>query len=259
MERIFITNRKKQKICVTIEKSRPQKGLAFVMHGLGGFKEQPHVQTFAQAFRNSGYTVVCFDTTNALGESDGKFEDATITTSYEDLEDIIAWSKDCEWYQEPFALAGHSLGGFCTAYFAENNPDKVSGLAPISSVVSGKLSFEAHQQSDPEGLKEWKKTGWRVSASNDKPGVIKRRPWSHMEDRLKYDLLPLSSKLTMPVILIVGEKDDGTPPEHQQILYEQLPGKKEIHVIKDAPHTFRDKGELAEIQALLQNWISRLL
>lgn len=69
-----------------------QQGLAFVMHGLGGFKEQPHLQVMAKAFLANGYTVVRFDTTNTFGESDGRYEDATTTNYYEDLEAVIAWA-----------------------------------------------------------------------------------------------------------------------------------------------------------------------
>lgn len=89
MEKIFIQNRKDQKISVIVEKAEDQKGLAFVMHGLGGFKEQPHIQTFADAFKEDGFTVVRFDTTNTFGESDGNYEDATVTNYYEDLEDRV--------------------------------------------------------------------------------------------------------------------------------------------------------------------------
>ena len=74
-EKKFITNRKKQRIVVVIEIKPDQKGLAFVMHGLGGFKEQPQIKTFGEAFQENDFTVVRFDTTNTLGsgESAGKY------------------------------------------------------------------------------------------------------------------------------------------------------------------------------------------
>ena len=50
MEKIFIKNRKNQNVSVIIEKVDNQKGLVFVMHGLGGFKEQPHIEIFAKVF-----------------------------------------------------------------------------------------------------------------------------------------------------------------------------------------------------------------
>lgn len=252
MQKIFIKNRKGQNISVIVEETDNQTGLAFVMHGLGGFKEQLHIATFAQAFKEKGFTVIRFDTTNTLGESDGSYEDATVSNYYKDLEDILRWSKDQKWYQEPFALAGHSLGGLCTALFSERHPEKVLALAPISAVVSNSLLLETYTR---EELKEWKETGYRISESRSKPGVMKKLKWSFMEDRLRYDLLENADKLMMPVLLIVGESDTSTPPKHQQIFFDKLPGSKKLHIIKGASHTFREQGHLEEIKGLFLNWI----
>jgi pimeloyl-ACP methyl ester carboxylesterase len=258
MKKQLIQNRRRQKIAVVVEHSQRQNGLVFVMHGLGGFKEQEHIDIFAQAFHGRGFTVIRFDTTNTLGESDGRFQDASITNYYEDLEDVIAWAEKQEWYQEPFILAGHSLGGICTALYAQKYPEKVRALAPISTVVSGKLSFEAHEHLEPQALAEWKRTGWREEESRSKPGVMKRLPWAHMEDRIKYDLIPQAHKLAMPVLLIVGEKDDSTPAKHVKMLYDALPGVKEFHIIKDAPHTFRNPQHLLEIKDIFHKWIDSI-
>jgi pimeloyl-ACP methyl ester carboxylesterase len=258
MEKIFIKNRKDQKLALLLDKNREQKGLVFVMHGLGGFKEQTQIQTFGAAFKNQGFTVVYFDTTNSIGESGGRYEEATVTNYYKDLEDVINWVKKQQWYQQPFVLSGHSLGSLCISLYAERYPHRVLALAPISAVVSGKLSVEAHKKFEPEDLKEWEKTGWQERESRSKPGVLKRLPWSHVTDRLKYDLLPQAYKLTMPVLLIVGEKDTSTPPDHVQKLYEALPGPKEFHIIKNAPHSFRDQKHLDKIEQLLTAWIERL-
>lgn len=255
MEKLLIKNHQGVNISVIVEKNENQNGLAFIMHGLGGFKEQDHISVFADAFKERGFTVVRFDTSNTLGESGGKYESATITNYYEDLEDVIAWAQEQTWYQEPFVLSGHSLGGICTALYAEKYPDKITGLAPISPVVSGALSIEAHKRNNAEEFANWEKTGWKEEESRSKPGMMKRLPWSHIIDRLKYDLLPNASKLTMPVLLIVGENDSATPPEHVRILFEALPGQKEYHVIKNAPHTFRDKEHLMEIKNLFLKWI----
>lgn len=255
MTKLFIKNRKDQKISVIVEISEPQQGLAFVMHGLGGFKEQPHIQVMAEAFKENGYTVVRFDTTNTLGESEGNYEDATVTNYYEDLEDVITWAKTQNWYQEPFVLAGHSLGGICTTLFAEKYPEKVKALAPISTVTSGKLSVEAHSK---EELTDWEKSGWKINESRAKPGVMKRLKWSHIIDRLKYDLLPEVDKLKMPVLLIVGENDDVTPLKHQQILFEALPCRKELHVINGSWHTFREEKHLHELKNIFDHWIKSI-
>lgn len=248
--KIFIKNRKAQKISMFVEEGKPGSPLVFVMHGLGGWKDQPHIRTFAEVFLENGFTVVRFDTTNTFGESDGTYEDATTTNYYEDLEDVIAWASKEPWYQEPFWLTGHSLGGMCTAVFAENYPEKVAGLAPTGTVVSGALSRSLYTA---EELSDWEHTGWRITQKV--PDRIKKLKWSEMIDRLRYDLLPRASKLTMPVLLLVGEKDDSCPVKHQRLLFEVLPGPKELEIVSGAPHTFRTSEHLAEAKRLLAAWI----
>ena len=254
MEKIIIKNRKGQRVVVVVEKTPNQEGLAFVMHGLGGFKEQSHIKTFAEAFKNNDFTVVRFDTTNTFGESDGDYADATITNYYEDLEDVIEWTKSQDFYHEPFYLAGHSLGGISTALFAQKHPDKVKGLAPISTVISGKLSFEARGK---EKMDEIRRLGWDIRPAATDPNRIKKLKYSHWEDRLKYDLLDDVNKLTMPVLMIVGSLDEGALPKHQKILYNALPGPKEFHIIEGGPHTFVDEDHLKQIYEIFNAWIKK--
>ncbi len=250
----FIKNRDGNEIAVVVEGPEKAGKLAFVMHGLGGNKEQTHIRAMIEAFLESGFTVVSFDTVHTFGESKGgSYEDATVTNYYADLEDVISWASSQKWYSEPFVLCGHSLGGISTALFTENHFEKVMGLAPISTVVSGKLSAEINV----DELEKWKKEGILVTMSYDGKRE-KRLKWSHMVDRLKYDLLPKAGELTMPVLMIVGEHDESTPLKHQQILYDVLSGKKELHIIKGAPHTFYETDEREEVKELVKTWASKL-
>ncbi|MDE1966224.1 MAG: alpha/beta fold hydrolase [Patescibacteria group bacterium] len=251
--KFFIKNRHGLKMAVVVETPEHPKALAFVMHGLSGNKEELHLRTFAEAFKERGFTVVRFDTTNTFGESEGRYEDATVTNYFEDLEDAIDWAKGQSWYREPFWLAGHSLGGLCIGLYAEKYPERVAALAPIAGVVSGKLSIEKRALHDADELEAWKKTGWYEEESESKPGLIKRLPWSHMEDRLKYDLLPDAGKLTMPVLLIVGDQD-RTMLE-VEALDRAITGPKELHVIRGAPHVFKEPEHLAEIKGIFLKWI----
>lgn len=258
-QKIFIQNRKNQRIAVLVEEVPNPVGLTFVMHGLGGNKEEPHLQVMAKVLKTHSYTTVRFDTTNTFGESDGDYSNATTTNYYEDLEDVLMWSKSQRWYQEPFCLVGHSLGALCVALFAEKYPKKVKALAPISTVISGELSLKSPQYANNDVLATWRRTGVRETPNEPKPGLIKRLKWLHMEDRLKYDLIPEASKLTMPVLMIVGDKDESTPVSHQQILFDALPnGHKEFHVIQGSSHTFHGLKYLKQLEELFENWVKSL-
>ncbi|NTW22902.1 alpha/beta hydrolase [Candidatus Falkowbacteria bacterium] len=239
-----------------LEEQPDAVGLVFIMHGLGGHMRQPHIETFANAYREKGFTVVRFDTTNTFGESDGSYEDATITNYYEDLEDVIGWAATQPWYQEPFWLEGHSLGGICTALFAERHPEKIKALAPISTVVSNRFIADVYTEDE---VKSWKETGYLIKPSVSQPGVTKKLKWAFYEDRLKYDLLAQADRLTMPVLLMVGENDTRTPLPHQQALFDALPAKKELHIIKGAEHTFIKPEHLEEIRKITSAWIEKYL
>jgi len=256
MEKLFIKNRKGQKVAVIVEENPSPTGIVFVMHGLSGYKEAPHIEMFAEAFKENGFTVVRFDTTNTFGESDGDYGDATTTNYYEDLEDVITWAVDQAWYHETFWLAGHSLGGICIATYAIKNPNKVKAVAPISTAVSGELSKETYTE---EELAEWESSGVRESESRSRPGLIRRLKWSFMVDFEKHDLLPEANKLTLPVLLIVGENDTDTKPAHQRMLLDALPGPKELHIIKGAPHTFTEEKHLKEVKEIFLTWIEKYL
>ncbi|MFH1916142.1 MAG: alpha/beta hydrolase [Nanoarchaeota archaeon] len=250
--KLFITNRSGKRIAVLLDVPKEQSGLAFVMHGLGGFKEQPQVEAFAKGFLDAKCIVVRFDCRNTLGESEGKFEDARLTNYYEDLEDVISWARQQSWFISPFFLCGHSLGGIAVAWYAEKNPKEVCGLAPLGTVVSGQLTMEAHGK---EEIAKWKETGWFEERSNSKPGVLKRRPWAMMDDLLRYDLRTDAAKLTMPVLFVVGDLDQSTPYVHQKLLFDLVSGRKEIHVLKGAKHTIRDEKHLQELTEILKKWL----
>lgn len=257
MTKLTIINRKGQKVALIIEANKNPSELAFVVHGLGGFKEQLHIAAFAQAFKDKDFAVVRFDATNSFGKSDGNYENATTINYYEDLEDVIGWARTQSWYKEPFYLAGHSLGGISVILYAERFPEKVRGLAPISTVVSGELSIKVAGE---KNIKNWEKTGWREEKSESIPGLVKKLKWSHMVDRLKYNILPKANKLAMPTLLIVGDKDDKTPLKHQKMLFDKLSGKKELHILENADHNFRGpnyKRNLEKIRVIFTNWISK--
>lgn len=251
----IIQNRIGQNIVAIVEVAVNQKGLAFVMHGLRAFKEEPQVVAIAQAFSENAYTVIRFDFTNSTGESDGLYDDATLTNNIENLDDVAAWAREQPWYDEPFYLAGHSLGGITSLLFAESYPQEVKGVVAFSTVVSGQRSYEA--LSKQGRLEEWQKTGWRVERSESRPGLTLSLKYSHLIDRMKYDLLPLAGELRMPILQIVGSEDTSTPRSDQQVLFDALPGSKELHVVNGAKHNFRSSEHLEELKATISQWLKK--
>ena len=260
MEKFEIKNRKGLKIVGELHRPENPIGLVFIQHGLGSYKEQVAVVAAVDIFLKNNYIVINFDSTNSVGESGGKFEDATLQLHYEDFVDVIDWAKNQSWYKEPFVLFGSSLGGHSVLKYAEEYSVIVKAVVAKAPVISGELSFKTYEKFNPEVLKKWKETGWDERKSVSKPGLIKRLPWSHMEERLNHDLRPSALKLIMPILIVVGENDTSCPLDVQKTLFDLLPKKKEneLIVIKGAPHTFREKGHIDEFKNELDNWLKSL-
>lgn len=251
----IIINRKGLKMAVLIEEVEKPKGISFLMHGFGSFKEHPLLEEASNILRNNGYTTIRFDATNSIGESDGKLEDGTTTGYFNDLEDVISWAKSRDWYKEPFSLVGHSLGGYCVSAYTANNPSEVKVLMLFSSIVSGKL-FQETDEIRPI-LKEWKERGIREWESSSSPGVIKRSKYAFIEDGLNHDLLKIVDKIKCPVLLIAGEKDTTVPVEYQKLLADKLENK-EFYIIKDGDHNLKNKEKSQELHNIIISFLKKI-
>ena len=251
----FVKNRDDNDIGVLIEGATMSDQLMFIAHGLNGNKEELHIRTMIEAFLELNYRVVSYDVIHTFGESKGgRFEDATVTNYLNDLEDVIQWASTQEWYIEPFVLCGHSLGSIAVTVYAQRNPKRVKAVAPVSTVISGKLSLTTPQY--VTDAKKWEENGFCITKKSN--GSLVRLKWSHVEDRLKYDLLLKLDKLTMPVIMMVGSEDSSTPPGHQKLLFDKLGCLKEFHIIEGAIHTFDKPEEREQLKKIIKTWAKKL-
>lgn len=251
-----IKNRKNKNVAVSIENEQGKNGLVFIAHGLSSTYNHAHIQKYAEAFLEDDYVVVRHDATNSLGQSDGEIKDATLTSYYEDFEDVINWASSQPWYKEPFVVAGHSLGGACNLIFTYKNPEKIKALAPTSAFLVGEITLGAY---DKETMDKWEKDGYRLEESKSRPGIIKRFNWTFVEDLRKYNLLEKAQLVKAPTLLIVGEKDILTPLQSQIDLYNKISSaKKELHIVKGSEHTYMTKEHLDEVKNIFKKWLEKI-
>ena len=250
MEKLFIKNRKGLNMAVVVDEAENQKGLVFLMHGFIGFKEHPLLAETAKIFRENNYTTVCFDATHAFGESDGKMEDGTMTGYYNDLEDVLAWSKLQKWYDKRFFMVGHSLGGYCVSLHATKDRN-VRGLILFSPLVSGRLFLETEDIKSI--MEEWEIRGIREWISGSSQGAVKRSGYVFVGDSLRHDLLEVAEKIKCPVFIVTGDADEVIPMKDQKILFDKIGSKKEIHIVKEGDHNL-ENYDFSEVREIVKRW-----
>jgi pimeloyl-ACP methyl ester carboxylesterase len=257
-EKVSIENRHGLKLVIQVDTPDNPTNLVFIAHGQGGSMVQIHIQAFGKAFFENDYRVVYFDATHALGESEGELIDVTYDNYVEDLEDVINWARSQDWFQQPFALCGQSMGAQSTAWYAEHHPSEVKLIAPIAPTVNFDLWVSTM---DSEYREQWEERGYKEELSRTL-GVLKQVGWGVAESLKKFDLLPGANKLTMPVLFMAGEFDQPCPIENQMKLYELIPSKNKKFVkISGAEHSFRNNKtqeygkEVQEAKAALSSWL----
>ncbi len=261
MQKIELQNRKGQKIVGVLNMPvGVVKGTAVIQHGYGGSKEEKHIQILEKVLYEHGFATFNFDATNSFGESDGAYWEARLGLHAEDLEDVVKWIQQQEWFVKPLALTGHSMGGYAVTRYAEEYPEEVDILIPVAPVVSGALSWETHQENDAEGFAAFKQHGYREIVSQ-RTGLVRRSPWEEMEERLNHDLLPRAKNITTPTLLIAGTQDESCRPKDIKLLYEALPTnpKNQYREIAGAPHTYRTEEHLQALYEIVDGWLKEIV
>ena len=254
---IFINNNRGEKLAVAIHgQENIGKGkLVFVQHGLSGHKGQTMVKAPLRAFVDNGYVAVSFDSRHSFGKSSGSLEFATLSSFIEDLETIIDWAKTQDFYAEPFALSGHSLGGGSITRFAENYPDKVSLLVPVSAMVGGKYFIRSRLLNEAKAYKIWKEKGIIYRENKNHPELNGWLSFNVVKDMLRYDLVREAGRIKAKTLLITGEKDLSSTVYNNTKLYENLQGNKNLVVLKDCAHLYEHKENVTELYETVKNWV----
>lgn len=247
-----IQNRNGLNIVVRVQENPADKGLLFLEHGLTGAKDQPLIKAAEKTFYDFGYTTVNFDVTCSIGESDGEVDDVTFTSHYSDLKDVIEWAKKQDWYKEPFVVSGHSLGGMATTLYAQENPEKMDFIVPLSPATSGKDLEEAKRAVSEESFQDWKEKGYfdKVSKFNGKQVKV---PFALQKDLYNYDVLKNIDKLKCPTYIITGDEDTATPLSYVKRFFDALVcEKKELKVLEGCPHSPYDEKDIENFEKTLK-------
>lgn len=212
--------------------------LVILGHGLTGNKDRPLLVALAEGLNARGWPCMRVSF-SGNGQSQGKFEDATISKEVEDLKAILESIPD--WVHVTYI--GHSMGsavGVTTA----------AGDLRIQLLVS--LAGMAH----PAAFYE-REFGDLV------PG--KDCMWDEPEHPLSTQfaismkglpsIVPTAAKVTQPWLLIHGTEDDLVPVQDSRDAFEAAVCSKKLVEIPGAGHSF-DETSYPQVIEEVDAWLS---
>lgn len=219
------------------------RNLAFIEHGFSGDKNENHMIILEEELSKRGYMVVNIDAIDSLNESESSPKGASFTGHYNDLDDVIEWARMQDWFMEPFTLVGHSMGAASVLFYAENFPNRVNLLLPLSFPWLNGRSRNA--QHDPEELKDWKERGYWDKVSEAR-GRTLRVPYNFVEDLIKYDFGAKADRISAKTILIIGGQENQIRLDDNKKLFDLLKCEKEFIILPNTPHVVAKTPENAK-------------
>jgi pimeloyl-ACP methyl ester carboxylesterase len=211
--------------------------LVIIGHGVTGNKDRPLSIAVAEGLAAAGWNCLRISF-SGNGDSEGRFEDATITKECGDLLDVIGQLPE----GLRVAYCGHSMGAAVgvKAALAES---RIEVLVSLGGMVRTALfcDTEFGEETPGEGCM-WDEEDCPLSrAFVDDMHAIG-------------DLLAEAGKVGQPWLLVHGTADDVVQPIDSRDAHAAAPGPKRLVEIEGAGHVFDDES-YGEVVEAIDKWL----
>lgn len=204
----------------------------------GGTKQTAIVERFVPA----GYNVLRFDF-SFVGDSDGEYEDLTVSAEVDDALGALDFMHEFEATQ--CTLVGSSLGGLVALLAASQAGHLVSRVAVMAAVADSRIFTNGL---DEKAIAEWRSRGRRRVGS----GFLKP---TFLDDVLRIDARRALETLSMPVLVMHGDADDVVPYAHAGKICDAVIGPCRVEKFPGVGHRFEEPGALDHLLDVLADWL----
>jgi uncharacterized protein len=242
-EKVFFINRRGQALDGILQYPEAVTARAGVIlcHGMGSNKESDKLALLSQELAQRHLLALRFDFAYA-GKS-GKFEEVTYSGGVEDLQAAFAFMRDRQ--AGKIAIFGSSMGGTVALLFAAQE-------AGVATVVT--IAAPVHPERftsrllTPAQVEEWRKTGHTFYHGQ-------RIDVSLLHDLEKLNVPAAAQKISCPVFILHGDRDDVVPVEEAHELYGYLCGSKKLSIVQGADHRFSDPALMDRALDEVREWL----
>ena len=233
-KKIEFKNSKGQKLVGIIHLPEGEGKFPIVIycHGYRSTKESSKAVDLSKTLPEKRIILFRFDF-SGRGESEGKFEDATVTQYIDDLKCLIDFIRNLDYIDSnKINVVGNSLGGLVS--LQEIAKDSRVKCLVLQSPVSVFPWRKTNEFSD-ENVKKWKEKGWIYTHSH-KFGDLKLN-YNFYEDGLQYNDYSVYKEIKIPVLVIHGTRDESVLIESAKELIKYLKNPEFI-ALEGANHTY---------------------
>jgi alpha/beta superfamily hydrolase len=181
------------------------------------------------------------------GESEGKFEDITLSEAIDDVQKAIHYLKNSG--HEKIGLMGSSFGGFASLIAASEFPELV--LLALKSPVSDYLGLLIARDQEID-IPLWKQIGSISVVGSD--GQSLQLNYSFFEDAETIKSSDAIRKIKVSTMIVHGDKDKTVPIE-QSINCARLMEDCRLEIIEGADHTYSQSEHFEKMLSLITDFV----
>lgn len=225
------------------------KPIIIICHGFASNKNRPNFINLSLALNQHRISTFRFDF-YGHGDSDGKFEDITVTEAVDDILQAINYLKKLG--HKKIGLCGSSFGGLASLIAASKSPD-LFALTLKSPVSDFEELFSLGKTKEEINL--WKKRGYDYYQNSD--GNKLKLNYTFHEDIKDNTAYQIASKIQVPTLITHGDHDE-TVPIKQSIKTAKLIKNCTLKVINGANHRYTNPTHASEMLKAISGFIDKL-
>lgn len=234
-----IRNAHQERIDYSYQQADPQmpsEWLYLIAHGVTGNKDRPIVVDAAKALNAAGFDTLAFSF-SGNGDSEGRFQDSTISKEVEDLGAVLDAIPE-----RKIAYVGHSMGAAVGVLRAAKDP-RIQRLVSLAGMVDTKTFAltEFGEETPDQGLM-WEEESCPLSQA-------------FMSDLCETigSVLDAAKSVSVPWLLLHCEADDVVPIKDSESIAALGKTNVTFQKIEGGDHSFNDLVK-APALAVLAHW-----
>jgi putative redox protein len=199
-----------------------------------------------QALAELGFSCLLFDFAGC-GESDGQWEEISLTRHIGDLSDVVRWCREAGFGE--IILNGRSFGGAVSLCYAVLD-QCVAGVCTWAAPANPVDLFRRLAGGAVAG------PGNQIVELTGDEGVVRLRK-SFFYDLERHDVLGSVARISpRPLLVIHGTDDEVVDPGDARLLVESAGAPKQLCLVKGADHRF--SMHLDEVWDSFFKWLNHL-
>lgn len=222
-----------------------EKPIVVLCHGLSSSKDSRTYVSLQEILNNHKISTFRFDFFGH-GESEGEFENVTISEAADDILNAIKFLKQLGYTK--IGLMGSSFGGMASILVASRIKDLF--VLALKSPVSDYLGKLIAQRSKQE-IEMWRRRGFIYYSSNGRKLKL-----LFFEDAEKINGYEAAKKIKTPTLIVHGNEDETVPIEQSKKTASLIKNSK-LEIIKGANHRYSDSQHFEKMLSLISTFIKK--